>query len=116
MLVPATDRRGLGSAKEPRAMSPVADRQTALTEAVTAYNLANPTRRLPRPAARLLVIMFAEQDVCRLSQQALRAKGFGNTLPSMLRALVEAGFVSKQIGTSRQPYTYRLRLASVIGA
>jgi hypothetical protein len=59
--------------------------------------------------------MFADQDVCSLSQQALVAEGFGKTLPGVLRALVEAGFVSRQAGTSRVPDTYRL-LAPMIGA
>ena len=36
------------------------------------------------------------------------AKGFGKSLTKVLRALVEAGFVSKQAGTSRIPDTYRL--------
>jgi hypothetical protein len=35
-------------------------------------------------------------------------EGFGKTLPGVLRALVEAGFVSRQVGTSRVPDTYRL--------
>jgi hypothetical protein len=30
-------------------------------------------------------------------------EGFGKTLPGVLRALVEAGFVSRQVGTSRVP-------------
>ena len=35
------------------------------------------------------------------------------TLPELLRALVEAGLVSRQTGTSRIPDTYRLTLAEV---
>ena len=53
--------------------------------------------------------MFADQDVCCLSQEALAAEGFGNSLRRVLRALVEAGFMSKQAGTSRVPDTYRLQ-------
>ena len=53
--------------------------------------------------------MFATEDVCSLSQQALVAEGFnGKSLPGVLRALVEAGLVSRQAGTSRIPDTYRL--------
>jgi hypothetical protein len=52
--------------------------------------------------------MFATEDVCRLSQQALAAEGFGKSLPGVLRALVKTGFVSGQAGTSRVPDTYRL--------
>ena len=43
-----------------------------------------------------------------MSQQALVAEGFGKSLPVVLRALVEAGLVSRQAGTSRIPDTYRL--------
>ena len=52
--------------------------------------------------------MFADQDVCCLSQQALMAEGFGDSLRQVLRALIEAGFMSKQAGTSRVPDTYQL--------
>jgi hypothetical protein len=52
--------------------------------------------------------MFAAEDVCCLSQQALAAEGFGKSLPGVLRALAEADFVSRQVGTSRVPDTYRL--------
>ena len=68
----------------------------------------HPAAPLPRPSARLLAVMFATEDVCCLSQQALAAEGFGKTLPEVLRALVEAGLVSRQTGTSRIPDTYRL--------
>ena len=69
----------------------------------------HPKARLPRPAARLLAVMFADQDVCCLSQEALAAQGFGNSLRRVLRALVEAGFMSKQAGAARVPDTYRLQ-------
>jgi hypothetical protein len=85
-------------------------RRNAIIAAVEAHNLAHPTARLPRPAARLLAVMFDTEDVCCLSQQALAAEGFNSkSLPGVLRALVEAGFVSRQPGTSRIPDTYRLR-------
>ena len=54
-------------------MSCVASRREAIFAAVEAYNRATPTARLPRSAARLLGVMFAEADVCRLSQQDLMA-------------------------------------------
>ena len=68
------------------------------------------TRTAPQytRGSRLLAVMFATEDVCCLSQQALVAEGFGKSLPEVLRALVEAGFVSRQAGTSRIPDTYRL--------
>ena len=55
-----------------------------------------------------MAVMFATEDVCCVSQETLKAEGFGDTLPKVLRALVEAGFVSRQAGTSRIPDTYRL--------
>ncbi len=69
--------------------------------AVEAHNRTHSAAPLPRPAARLLVlaIMFAAEDVCCLSQQALVAEGFGKSLTKVLHALVEAGFVSRQVGT-----------------
>jgi hypothetical protein len=87
----------------------VASRREAVFAAVDAFNRTNPAAPLPRPAARLLAVMFATEDVCCLSQQALAAEGFnGKSLPGVLRALVEAGLVSRQAGTSRIPDTYRL--------
>ena len=52
--------------------------------------------------------MFATEHVCSLSQQALVAEGFGKSLTKVLRALVEAGFMSRQAGVARVPDTYRL--------
>jgi hypothetical protein len=86
---------------------PCTSRREAVFAAVEAHNRAHPAA-LPRPAARLLAVMFATEDVCCMSQQALVAKGFGKTLPGVLRALVEGGLVSRQAGTSRIPDTYRL--------
>jgi hypothetical protein len=89
---------------------PCASRRDAVFAAVEAHNRTHPAAPLPRPAARLLAFMFADQDICCLSQQALRNEGFGKDLPKAFRALVEAGFVSRQVGMSRSPDTYRLRL------
>jgi hypothetical protein len=87
-------------------MSDVADRREAITAAVEAYNYAHPASPLPRPAARLLAVMFDTEDVCCVSQQALAADGFnGKSLPAVLRALVDAGIVLRQAGTSRIPDT-----------
>ena len=69
---------------------PCASRRDAVFAAVEAHNRTHPAAPLPRPAARLLAVMFATEDVCCLSQQALVAEGFGKTLPEVLRALVEA--------------------------
>jgi hypothetical protein len=88
---------------------PCASRRDAVFAAVETYNRTHPAAPLPRPAAQLLAVMFADQDVCCVSQQALVAEGFGKTLPGVLRALVEAGIVSRQAGVARIPDTYRLQ-------
>ena len=93
----------------PVATSCFATRRDAFSIAVETYNRTRRGPPLPRPAARLLAVMFGAEDVCCLSQQELSARGFGKSLPAALRALVEAGFVSKQAGTSRVPDTYRLQ-------
>ena len=74
-------------------------RRDDIAAAVDAYNRTHPTAPLPRNAARLLAIMFSRDDVCRQSLEALEGEGFSRgLLPGMLRALIEAGLVSKQVG------------------
>jgi hypothetical protein len=92
-------------------------RRNAIAAAVEAHNRAHPTARLPRPAARLLTVMFANDDVCRQSLEALVAEGFTrNAIPGVLRALVAAGFLTKQAGSARIPNTYRLHLPAEVDA
>jgi hypothetical protein len=92
-------------------MSDVADRREAIAAAVETYNHAHPQAPLPRPAVRLLGVMFSRDDACRRSLEALVADGFNRkTVPEVLRALVAACFVSKQAGSSRIPNTYRPHL------
>jgi len=62
---------------------PCASRREAVFAAVEAHNRAHPAAPLPRPAARLLAVMFASEDVCCVSQETLRAEGFGKTLPRL---------------------------------
>jgi hypothetical protein len=85
-------------------------RREEIAAAVEAWNQDHPTARLPRRAAQLLAVMFAEADVCQLSHQDLAARGFGGALPKTLRALVAAGFMSRQAGAGSVPDTYRLQL------
>jgi hypothetical protein len=90
MLVPATDRRGLGSAQGTPELCP----STSVAET-------------PSP---LLAVMFPTEDVCQRSLQDLAAEGFGrNRLPAVLKRLVEAGFLSRH-RVARFPNTYRLHL------
>ena len=74
---PRLTSRGLGAAKEHPSHAMCASRRDAVFAAVEAYNRTHPAAPLPRPAARLLAVMFATEDVCCLSQQALVAEGFG---------------------------------------
>ena len=98
-------------------------RRAAIFAAVEAYNRAHPGAKLPRSAALLLAVTFADDDVCCVSQETLRARGFGNTVASVLRALVAAGLLSRQEAVAppdrhlrgKPPYTYRLHLPAEAG-
>ena len=92
-------------------MSHADDRQTAIDDAVEAYNLAHPTATLPQSAARLLGVMFTDSDICRQSLDALARRGFDrDRLQRTLRALVAAGLLSKEQGGGHTANIYRLHL------
>jgi hypothetical protein len=98
-------------------MPAVAVRREAIDLAVETYNRAHPESPLPRPAARLLWVMFSSSDVCRQSLEALVAEGFTKkTLPGMLCHLVDAGLLTKQTGSAHIPNTYRLHLPMPVPA
>ena len=85
-------------------------RREAIAAAVAAYDPA-PDDPLPRNAARLLVVMFPAEDVCRCSLETIVAEGFNRgTLPAMLRRLEAAGFLSRQRGSAHIPDPYWLHL------
>jgi hypothetical protein len=89
------------------------DRRDQIAAAVTAYNSANPDAPLPRGAARLLTVMFPAGEVCRRSLGSLKAKGFERgAARQLLRALINAGFVSKDPGRGGVVSIYRLHLPS----
>ena len=82
--------------------------------AVEAYDSTHPSAPLPRNADRLLAVMFPAEDVCQRSMDELAGAGFDRRdVPRMLQALLEAGFLSKQISAKRAPNTYRLHLPPV---
>ena len=90
------------------------DRHAALTAVVDAYNQSHPTARLPRPAVRLLAAMFASDDSCQESLEALvRASGVSRpTVQSVLRTLLAAGVIAKEEkGHGQHANRYRLRLS-----
>jgi hypothetical protein len=85
-------------------------RRDKIEAAIGAYNATDPEMLLPPEAARLLSIMFRRSSVCQRSLDDLAAKGFDRRfLPRMLRALGDAGFLSKERGHGA-PNTYRLHL------
>jgi hypothetical protein len=91
-------------------------RRDDIAAAVAAYDSANPKARLPGKAARLLAVMFPAGDVCQRSLNDLARAGFDRREVSRLRHLLEAGFLSKQPGSGREPNSYRLHLPPGRGA
>jgi hypothetical protein len=86
-------------------------RRDDIAAAVAAHNATDPEELLPPAAARLLIIMFPRSDVCQRSLNDLAAEGIDRRVVSrLLRALVEAGFLSKLSGQSSATNTYRLHL------
>jgi hypothetical protein len=72
-------------------------RKREIEAAIAAYNATDPEALLPPEAGRLLTVMFRRGGVCQRALDDLAAEGFDRrTLPHLLRALVEAGFLSKE--------------------
>jgi hypothetical protein len=76
----------------------------------SAHNDTDPDALLPPVAARLLIAMFPHGDVCQRSLESHVAEGFDRSTSRLLRALVEPGFLSKEVG--HKPRLYRLHLAA----
>jgi hypothetical protein len=103
-------KRQLAAKRRAIAMPIDERRQEALAAAVAAYNKANPLTPLPRNAARLLIAMFAADDVCQRSLLDLAVDGFAmSRLPGTLRRLVAVGLLSRH-RVAGAPDTYRLHL------
>ena len=85
-------------------------RRTEIEAAVAAHNRYTDQRTLlPPEAVRLLAVMFRQGSVCQRSQDDLAAEGFN--LRPLLRALIAAGFLSRERGPGRGASTvYRLHL------
>jgi hypothetical protein len=65
--------------------------------AVAAYNATDPAMLLPPEAGQLLAVMFRRSSLCQRRLEDLAAEGFDRrVLPYLLRALREAGFLSKE--------------------
>ena len=87
-------------------------RKREIEAAFAAYNrIDRETAVLPPPALRLLTVMFPRSDACRRSVASLAQEGFDvRPLRRLLRALLEAGFLSKEESLARVTNTYRLHL------
>jgi hypothetical protein len=62
-------------------------------------------------AARLLLTMFPLSDEFTGSQELLRDAGFGTQLTELLRALIAARLLSRQLNGHSAPTTHRLLLS-----
>ena len=78
--------------------------------AIAAYNAADPDILLPPDAVRLLTVMFRRSSVCQRSEAQLAAEAGVRTVRRLLHILTEAGFLSKEPASPRNPNTYRLHL------
>jgi len=87
-------------------------RRDAIAAAIAAHNATDQEELLPPAAARLLLVMFPRSDVCQRSLDDLARAGFDRRgVSRLLRALVEAGFLSKDRRHGRRaPNVYRLHL------
>ena len=93
-------------------------RKRDIEAAIAAYNSTVPVRRgLPPEAARLLAVMFPQDDVCHRTVGSLTAEGFDQpTVIRWLQALIGAGFVSRDPpsrGRGRTS-TYHLHLPPLV--
>ena len=89
-------------------------RRTAIEAAIAAHNSSDREPLLPPAAIRLLAVMFRQSSVCQRSFDDLAMEGFDRrSLPRLLRALIEAGFLSKNDRRSGEPNTYILHLPPV---
>ena len=86
-------------------------RRADIEAAIAAHNNADRETLLPPSAARLLTVMFPRDTVCQRSVPELAAEGFDHrNLQHLLRALIAAGFLSKEQGKGPFPNIYRLHL------
>jgi hypothetical protein len=85
-------------------------RRDALVAAVAAHNRSH--KRLPNSAVRLLEAMFASDDVCQQSIEALEDATGGlsrKSIQTALRALLAAGLIAQEaMAHGRHASCYRL--------
>jgi hypothetical protein len=88
-------------------------RKRDIEAAIAAHNATDGPKQtlLPPEAARLLAVMFPRTSVCQTRLDDLAAMGFDRRiLPRLLRALIDAGFLSKEPSQGPIISTYRLHL------
>ena len=84
-------------------------RKRDIEAAIAAHNATDREPFLPPEAARLLAVMFRQSSVCQRRQDDLAAEGFN--LRPLLRALIGAGFLSRERGRGAGAINvYRLHL------
>ena len=86
-------------------------RRTEIEAAIATHNASDGEPHLPPSAARLLAVMFPRDTVCCRSVPSLAAEGFDRRiLPHLLESLIDAGFLSKELGRRGFVGTYYLHL------
>jgi hypothetical protein len=90
-------------------------RRDALIAAVAEHNRSH--EQLPNSTVRLLEAMFAREDVCQQSREALEeAAGLSRKSVHIgLRALLAAGVIAKE-GTGHGRHASRYRLLLTVGS
>ena len=79
-------------------------RKREIEAAIAAYNAADPEALLPPDAARLLAVMFRGAACANAAWTTWWRRGSTEgAIPRLLRALVEAGFLSKERRSARAP-------------
>ena len=90
-------------------------RRREIEAAIAAHNATDREPGLPPAAVRLLATMFRHADVCQRSLDDLAAEGIDRRAVSrLLRALVEAGSLSKEDSLGRVPNIYHLHLPPLV--
>ena len=114
MLVPATDRRGLGAAKETPELCLTVEMPSSPPSRRTT---APPGDPLPRTPLRLLAVMFAGGDVCQLGLAALEdVTGPRQAIQTVLRAWSRQVIAKEETGHGKRARRYRLLLTAGNGA
>jgi hypothetical protein len=86
-------------------------RRTEIEGAIAAHNNSDRQPLLPPVTGRLLSVMFRRSSVCQRSVDDLAAEGFDRrVVPRLLRALIEAGLLTKEEPRGRSPNSYTLHL------